>query len=78
MNDINGHRKKMVAPIIITIVFLIYILAYGILIAWAGAWHPVFVLLALPLAALAVGMIKTLISRINEIKEGEEDDLDNY
>ena len=68
----------MVAPIIITIVFLAYLIVYGIAAAVASAWSPILVLLALPLIALGIGMVYVLITRIKEIRSGEEDDLDNY
>ena len=77
MND--RHRKKMTAPIIITVVFTALFLCYAILY---------FSLDELPLAvkaifgglmiALAAAMIYVLMERIREIKGGEEDDLDNY
>lgn len=78
-NDTNTHKKKMIVPIIITVIFLIYLIAYGAII-FIGALEvtPVLLLLALPLLALAGGMVYTLKSRIEEIRSGEEDDLDNY
>ena len=74
----DNHKKKMVAPIIITIVFLAYLIVYGIAAAAASAWSPILILLALPLIALGIGMVYVLITRIKEIRSGEEDDLDNY
>ena len=38
----------------------------------------VFIIFAIPLIALGIGMIFTLKSRIDEIRSGEEDDLGNY
>ncbi len=72
------HRKKMVAPIVITIVFLLYLIGYGIAIAVTTEWSPVMILVAIPLIALGIGMIVVLKSRIKEIRSGEEDDLSNY
>jgi len=74
----DNHKKKMAAPIIITIVFLAYLIAYGIAVAVASAWSPFMILLALPLVALGIGMVYVLKTRIKEIRSGEEDDLDNY
>ncbi len=75
----DTHRKKkMAAPIVITILFLAYLIAYGIGIGAATEWNPLMILLALPLAALGVGMVYTLRTRIKEIRSGEEDDLGNY
>ncbi len=72
------HRKKMVAPIVIAIVFLLYLIGYGIAIAVTAEWSPVMILVAIPLVALGIGMIVVLKSRIKEIRSGEEDDLSNY
>lgn len=74
----DNHKKKMAAPIIITIVFLAYLIAYGIAVAVVSAWSPFMILLALPLVALGIGMVYVLKTRIKEIRSGEEDDLDNY
>ena len=74
----TDHKRKMIAPIIITIVFLAYLIGYGVAVAVASGWTPVLILLALPLIALGVGMVYVLISRIKEIRSGEEDDLSNY
>ena len=72
------HRKKMVAPIVITIVFLLYLIGYGIAIAVTTEWNPIMILVAIPLVALGIGMIVVLKSRIKEIRSGEEADLSNY
>ena len=74
----DNHKKKMVAPIIITIVFLAYLIAYGIAVAAVSARCPFMILLSLPLVALGIGMVYVLKTRIKEIRSGEEDDLDNY
>lgn len=68
----------MIAPIIITVVFLIYLAVYGFLAAKAAEFSPLILLLAVPLAALGIGMVYVLRARIKEIRSGEEDDLDNY
>ena len=72
------HRKKMLAPVVITAVFLLYLIGYGIALAVATEWSPVMLLIAVPLIALGIGMVYTLKSRIKEIRSGEEDDLGNY
>ena len=75
----DGQRKKkMVAPVLITVFFLIYLIAYGIGIGTAVEWSPLMILLAIPLVALGVGMVYVLKTRIKEIRSGEEDDLGNY
>ena len=74
----NDHRKKMIAPIIITIVFLIYLLVYVVLLLTAAKMSPLAIFGVIPLVALGIGMIYTLKTRIQEIRSGEEDDLSNY
>ncbi|MBQ7437917.1 MAG: hypothetical protein IJV30_11440 [Oscillospiraceae bacterium] len=74
----KDHKKKMIAPIVITIVFLLYLIGYGAALAVAAEWNPIMILVAIPLVALGIGMVYTLKSRIGEIRSGEEDDLDNY
>ena len=72
------HKKKMIAPILITVLFIVYLIAYGIGIGTAVEWSPLMILLAMPLAALGIDMVYILKARINEIRSGEEDDLGNY
>ena len=74
----KNHKKKMIAPIIITLVFLAYVIGYGVFLMMATEWNPLFLLLAIPIAMLGAGMVCVLIARIREIRSGEEDDLSNY
>jgi hypothetical protein len=73
----NSHRRKMVAPIVIAVlVVLYYFLYFGILISFLdGMWK--YLLGVIPLA-LSLVMIFVCKQRINEIKGGEEDDLSQY
>lgn len=68
----------MLAPVVITAIFILYLIGYGIALAVATEWSPVMLLIAVPLIALGIGMVYTLKSRIKEIRSGEEDDLGNY
>jgi len=74
---VNLHKKKMIAPIIITVVVILYYIAYfGVLISLLdGFWK--YVLGILPLIFSGI-MIYVCIERINEIKKGEEDDISKY
>ena len=74
----DDHKKKMIAPIVITVVFLLYLVIYGRFLLAAAEFSPVMLLAAIPLAALGIGMIQVVKERINEIRSGEEDDLSNY
>ena len=68
---------KTIVPIVVTILMVLYYIAYfGFLIALLdGIWK--WLLGIIPLAFSAV-MVKVCIERIKEIKKGEEDDLSKY
>ena len=74
----NKHKKKMIGPIIITILILAYVVFYVYMIITTADYSLGTLLLSIPLIALGIGMIYTLLTRIKEIKEGEEDDLSDY
>ena len=76
MND--NHKKKMIAPVIVTVIFLLYLVIYLLAIMLASEVSPVFLLFAGPLIGLGIAMGFTLKSRIQEIRSGEEDDLSDY
>jgi len=71
------HRKKMAAPIIVTVLVVLYYAAYFVFLTviLEGAWK--YILGIFP-AALAVMMIAVCRERIIEIRSGEEDDLSKY
>ena len=67
----------MIAPIIVTILMVLYYVIYFVFLITLldGIWK--YVLGIIPLA-FSIVMIKVCIERINEIKKGEEDDLSQY
>lgn len=71
------YHKKMIAPIIITVIFIIYCgIYFGVLIkSLDGLWK--YLLGIVPLV-LAVVMAAVCFERIKEIRSGEEDDLSKY
>ncbi|MBE6710561.1 MAG: hypothetical protein J6D10_06570 [Clostridia bacterium] len=73
----KSHNRKMIAPIVITVIMILYYVVYfGFLISMLdGVWK--YLLGIIPLA-LAILMIAVCIERIREIKKGEEDDLSQY
>ena len=73
----NSHKKKMVAPIIVTVIMVLYYALYfGFLIYLLdGLWR--WALGIVPVAFSAV-MIYVCVQRIIEIKKGEEDDISKY
>lgn len=74
----SPHGKKMLAPVIVTILFLLYLFIYGAVLLQDFADEPLIILFAIPLVLLGIGMVYMLFARIREIRSGEEDDLDNY
>lgn len=71
------HIRKMIAPIIITlIVIAYYIIYFWIIIAYIDGIVK-YVLGIIPVL-LSTVMIKVCFERLNEIKEGEEDDIGKY
>ena len=73
----NNHAKKMIAPIVITVLLVAYYAVYfGLLTHMlSGAVRWLLGLIPLGLAAASVGVC---IQRIKEIRSGEEDDLGKY
>ena len=71
------HAKKMIAPIVVTIIMIIYYAVYFGFIIYAvdDVWKWLLGIVPVAFAAL---MIKVCIDRIKEIKKGEEDDLSQY
>ena len=74
---LNSQKKKMIAPIIITVIMILYYIAYfGFLISLIdGFWKYIFGVIPLVFSGI---MIYVCIERINEIKKGEEDDISKY
>ena len=74
---VKTHKKKMIAPIVVTVISVLYYAVYfGFLIYLLnGIWKY-----ALGIAPVAFSCITiyVCIQRINEIKKGEEDDISKY
>ena len=71
------HGKKMIAPIIVSIILVLYYgIYFGFLISLIeGVWK--YALGLIPII-FSVVIVKVCIERIHEIKKGEEDDLSKY
>ena len=71
------HRKKFVAPIVVTVIMVIYYIVYfGFLMSVVtGGWKYALGILPFVFSGITV---KVCIERICEIKKGEEDDLSQY
>ena len=78
-DDLTGrHRRKMIAPILVTILVILYfILYFGVLISLVRS--TLFrVLLGVCPVLLGAAVIGVCAQRLREIKGGEEDDLGQY
>ncbi|MBR6708871.1 MAG: hypothetical protein IKL84_04250 [Clostridia bacterium] len=75
----TSHGRKMAAPIVVTLLLVLYYLAFA-LACWLIPGMPVafrLILGLLPLIPVGI-LLYVLIQRIKEIRSGEEDDLSQY
>ena len=73
------RTKKYIAPVIIVLLLCAYYLAFAIIIGRLpelSVWVRLAAIV-LPLAVCGV-LLYVLIERVREIRDGEEDDLENY
>lgn len=71
------HNKKMIAPIVITVVMIFYyVLYFAFLISVVPGIYKI--LLGIIPLVLAAVMIYVCYERLKEIEGGEEDDLSKY
>ena len=76
-NGMDSHKKKMVAPIVVSVLMILYYVIYfGFLISLLEGIFK-YALGIIPIIFSGV-MIKVCIERIQEIKGGEEDDISKY
>lgn len=73
----SEHGKKKIAPIVITILVILYYVAYFALIISLVDGVMKFLLGIIPLA-ISSAMLYVCVERIREIEGGEEDDLSKY
>ncbi len=73
----ENHGKKMVAPVIITVLMILYYIVYFSFIIRLIGSGPAVLLGIIP-AALGAVSVYVCIQRIQEIRSGEEDDLSKY
>ena len=73
------NKKKLIAPIIISLVIMLYYIGFTIIVIKMEHLSMLFKLLGglVPLVFAGV-ILSMLIQRIKEIKSGEEDDLGQY
>ena len=74
----DEHGKKMIAPIVITILMVAYYIFYfGVLLSFIPLMAVKLLLGIIPVLLTGV-MIYVCVQRIHEIRKGEEDDLSQY
>ena len=74
----NKHFKKVIAPVIITVLLIIWFIGY--LTIWASApISSLFRIIGIVVFVILIGVsLYVLLERIKEIRSGEEDDLGKY
>jgi len=75
----DNHSQKMLAPIIITVIFVLYYIGFAAICLLVPG-IPLLLKLFFGIVPLALAgvMIYVLVTRIKEIRSGEEDDLSKY
>jgi membrane protein implicated in regulation of membrane protease activity len=74
----NTHRKKMIAPIFIVALIMLYYVIIGIILILFDV-PSLIKLIALSISIIvSIILVFVLVERIKEIKGGEEDDLSKY
>ncbi len=74
----SKHFKKLIAPIIITIITVIYLCFIMMVFLFNSVSGGVMLLGVVILLILILVSVYVLMERIKEIRSGEEDDLGKY
>ncbi|MDO4276313.1 MAG: hypothetical protein Q4D16_21810 [Eubacteriales bacterium] len=75
----SNHTRKMIAPVIITICTVLYYIGIAVLFTVVDDMPGIIKAFLLIVMLLLSGvMVAVLMSRIKEIRSGEEDDLSKY
>jgi hypothetical protein len=73
------HKKKMIAPIVITVLVILYFIGFAFMFAFDEGIPLLIKILGLVIPLLLAGAsIYVLVERIKEIRSGEEDDISKY
>lgn len=75
--EMDSHKKKMIAPIVISVLMILYYIIYFCILISLLESVLKYALGIIPIL-LSIVMVKVCIERINEIKGGEYDDLSKY
>ncbi len=72
-------NKKLIAPVIITILLVLYFMGYALMVAMVDDIPLTVKIAGFLIPALLTGVsVAVLVERIKEIRSGEEDDLSKY
>lgn len=75
----NQHGRKMIAPIFIAVLFVLYYVGVAVFLVLIEDIPAAAIAASVIIPAiLAAVMIGVTVSRIKEIRSGEEDDLSKY
>ncbi len=77
MIKLESQKRKLLAPIIISIIVILYYVVYFVFLVAMLEGIGKYILGIVPVI-LSVLMVKVCMERIREIKGGEEDDLGKY
>ncbi len=73
------HKKKMIAPIIISVAILLYYIGFAYFCMFTRGVPLLVKILGGGIPLILAGVcIYVLVERIKEIRSGEEDDLSQY
>ena len=72
------HWKKMIAPIVIAAIAILYYIVFAVLLMLMAMPAVIKIIGAVISLILAVTCIYVTVERIQEIRSGEEDDLSKY
>lgn len=73
-----GKMKKIIAPLVITAIFVLYLVLYFGLIIFVVPTIFAKILLGFIPLLFCVVMIYVCVERIKEVRSNEEDDLSKY
>ena len=71
------HKKKMIAPIVVSLIFIAYFVFYFAILVTVLTGFVRILFGVVPLLLIGV-MVYVCAERIQEIRKGEEDDLSQY
>ena len=74
----NNHGKKMIAPILIVTIIIIYYIIVGASLKIFHVPNLIKIIILSISVIVSVTFVFILVERIKEIKGGEEDDLSKY